>query len=300
MKHFSALPNLTQLYPAMPGRPFLVKGKFRTSLSEPWSTNVDLDTMSWKMSQVPLSLTNTSFSQEIGYHWLEQAEGEHASVASFSRHTLQLMSIGAPSKLLFASQNSALDEIRHAKICYGIVGALLGSDYGPGPLDVEEGVEKTSLKSIVHSTIEEGCIEETISAVEAHVGAYRSQDLVVKESLSEIATDETKHAQFAWNTIQWIVGKFPEIRDFVEETFNVELESRLFEVENNSLGKKPTACVNSNVTDGLRRYGRVVDADKNKIRQTAIQHIIKPAYRAGLEDVSIISKKMQNLKLNCV
>ena len=85
---------------------------------------------------MPSILANNPNNQAIGRRWLVQAEAEHASVASFARHTLQLMSIGAPSELLVASQKASVDEIKHAKMCYGLASSFLGSDFGPGSLDV--------------------------------------------------------------------------------------------------------------------------------------------------------------------
>ena len=60
-------------------------------------------------------IDNSTYKQEVGLQWLRQAEEEHASVASFARHTLQLMSFGAPSELLKESQRASVDEIKHAK-----------------------------------------------------------------------------------------------------------------------------------------------------------------------------------------
>ena len=56
----------------------------------------------WNQHQAPSLLENNTLRREIGNRWLQQAEAEHASIASFARHTLQLMSLGAPSQLLIA------------------------------------------------------------------------------------------------------------------------------------------------------------------------------------------------------
>ncbi|HVM69350.1 MAG TPA: hypothetical protein VM204_05885, partial [Gaiellaceae bacterium] len=45
-------------------------------------------------------------------HWLREAAAEHASVASFSRFSLQLLAVGAPPDLLVAAHEAALDEAR--------------------------------------------------------------------------------------------------------------------------------------------------------------------------------------------
>jgi hypothetical protein len=206
------------------------------------------------------------------------------------------MSIGAPSELIEASQQASIDEIRHAQICYGIASVFLESDFGPGFLNVEGSLDKMDLKRIVRSIIQEGCIEETISAVEAHLGAYTAKVPSIKDSLSQIATDETKHAQFAWDTIQWMVRRFPDIQNFVTETFRTELEDSLLVLEKIELLKETTNCEDSDLNDVYRSNGLVVMCDRNKIRHASIQDMIQPVYSKGFKDVKVISKLIAEFK----
>ena len=280
----------------VPGRPFVVEGKSRTATSQNFSLGEENYASSWSNIQKPTILAKTALSGEIGSRWLTLGEAEHASVASFAKHTLQLMSIGAPSELLAASQEASLDEIRHAKICYGFASTFLGSEFGPGPLDVEGSLGKMELKKIAQSIIQEGCIEETISAVEAHLGAYTAQEPSIKEALGQIATDETRHAQFAWDTIQWMVKRFPEVQDYVTETFKTEVEDRLLALEKSVLLKEASNCDALDVNDIFRSYGLVVMCDKNKVREAAIQDIIMPVYLKGLNDVKMVSKLVTKFK----
>merc|ERR1712198_179483 len=102
------------------GRPFIVDGRYRATTSLVGQIDESNAKTAWNIDQVPEHLANSSLNQEISLAFSNQGEGEHASVASFARHTLQLMSMGAPATLLVGSQQAALDEIRHAKMCYGI------------------------------------------------------------------------------------------------------------------------------------------------------------------------------------
>ena len=100
----------------MDGRPFIVEGNLRKAASQ---TNINDDVngaASWANGWSPSTMPNSSFKTEIGIRWLDQAEAEHASVASFARHTLQLISLGAPTQLLDFSQKASEDEIEHSKI----------------------------------------------------------------------------------------------------------------------------------------------------------------------------------------
>ena len=272
----------------------MVQGISRSTTSEICNignqTNV---ASSWKTVQDPLVTANNPYNQEIGQVWLEQAEGEHASVASFARHTLQLMSIGAPSELLVASQKASLDEIKHAKMCYGLASSFLGSDFGPGSLDVNESLERMSVKEIIRSVIQEGCIGETLAAIEARAKTNNAKDTAVKAVLSKISTDETRHAQLAWDTIKWIIDRYPDTRTFVEKTFHFELE-RHARKDDSQVNVAP--CMDSEKDMYLRKYGVLVKEDRDKLREIGIRNIISPVYQSGFKDVSLISKQI--LKLN--
>lgn len=245
-------------------------------------------------------MANASVNQEIGRRWMELAEGEHASVASFARHTLQLMAIGAPPDIVTASQNAAIDEIMHAKLSYGFASVFLKSSLGPGLLDIEDSLPKLDLKGLVHSIIEEGCIEETIAAAKARFGAYTAKDPATKLALTQIGNDETRHAQLAWDTIQWIISTFPELRTFVEEIFEFELENRLPPVDNDFKKIPTTLCLDHNMNTVLRNHGLLGDRDQITIRNAVIENVIKPVYLKGFEDVSSISKQLIKMNFSVV
>ena len=147
------------------GRPLKVNGKSRTTTSQICNIENSNGGTSWKVDLYPSLLENRTYNREIGLEWLQQAEAEHASVASFARHTLQLISIEAPSDLLLASQAASMDEIRHAKMCYGLTAAFTDREICPEIINIEGSLDDTDVKGIIQSIIQEGCIEETLSAI---------------------------------------------------------------------------------------------------------------------------------------
>ena len=208
------------------------------------------------------------------------------------------MAIGAPPDLLTASQNAAIDEIRHAKLSYGFASAFLKSDFGPSSLDIEDSLPKVDLKAIVQSIIQEGCIEETISAAKLRFRAYTAKDPAIKLALTQISDDEARHAQLAWDTIQWITTKFPEVRTFVEELFAVELQNQL-PPDDNNFNEMPTElCLDNNMNTVLRNHGLLAGGDQLTIRKAVIENVIKPIYLAGLKEVSSISKNLIRMDFN--
>ena len=139
-------------------------------------------------------------------HWLEVAALEHASVASFARFTMQLLSFGAPPELVAGAQRAALDEIEHARLAYGVASRLAGRALGPGPLAVPE-MGPSDLGSVVESLVFEGCVGETLGAVEA-LAQRDDADGDVRSALAKIAEDERAHAELAWRSLAWFVSRF--------------------------------------------------------------------------------------------
>jgi hypothetical protein len=196
---------------------------------------------------------------------------------------------------LVASQEASIDEIKHAKMCYRFASAFIGSDLGPGLLDISGSLGSMDLKEIIRSVIQEGCIEETLSAIEARLSAHNAQDDTVKAALSQIASDETRHAQLAWDTIYWVIERYPDTRTFVEETFRAELERHLLPERNGVPLLATTLCTDSEKDTTFRKHGLIAIGDRDKVRKAGIQDIIAPVSRSGFKDVSLISRQIAKL-----
>jgi hypothetical protein len=98
---------------------------------------------------------------------------EHASVAAFARATLELLAVGAPPELVFASQQASLDEIRHTRTCLTLA-ARYGAPQEPGPLPAL-APRGGGLVALACNTFLEGCVGETIAAVAARRAARRCE-----------------------------------------------------------------------------------------------------------------------------
>ena len=240
-----------------------------------------------------LSKDNTSLNHEVGLYWLQQAEAEHASVASFARHTLQLMSLGAPSELLIASQAASIDEIKHAKMCYSLASIFINTDISPESLDVEESLGDLDVKSIIKSVIREGCIEETLAAIEAHFRANHSEDLEIKQVLNEIAEDEMKHAQLAWDTIAWISKQYPDYEKFIKKTFLENFDEQANILKDNELENSKNLCSEPQKNNYLKRFGILIPEDQERVRNLGIEKIIKPTYADGFEEFHSIADNIK-------
>jgi hypothetical protein len=137
--------------------------------------------------------------------WLSDARAEHASIASFARSILELMAVGAPLDLLEASQQALADEIRHARACLDLAEQHAGTSLAFGPLPAL-APRSGGLRRVALDTFDEGCVSETISAIEAARAVDEATDPAVRAVLARIAEDEAAHAALAWRTLAWALA----------------------------------------------------------------------------------------------
>lgn len=194
-------------------------------------------------SQVPLDVLNDprgllrSASEErrpsdekAVNDWALRGAGEHASIASFAVFTLQLMTNGAPPQLIRDALFAALDELNHAEVSFGIA-ALFSADAKTVEPSALPGVEnlklERNLKALALGAAKEGCIEESLSALELAADArimlasFDGKDSLLetaRETTWKIGIDESRHSVLAWRTLQWVCQQDAEVCEEVTET----------------------------------------------------------------------------------
>jgi hypothetical protein len=146
---------------------------------------------------------DAELAEALATYWQREAAFEHASVGSFARASLSLMALGAPPELLAATHAAALDEIEHARLCYGLASAYCGAPRGPGPLPVGWALSAPSLVELAVETFVDGCVGEAAAALALREGAAAAEDGAVRAILDRIAEDEERHAELAWRTVSF-------------------------------------------------------------------------------------------------
>jgi rubrerythrin len=137
--------------------------------------------------------------------WVEDGRAEHASVATFARLSLELMALGAPPSLVRRAHEAALDEIRHAEICFDTASDLLGREVRPGPLAGADGPLRTTPTSLALASLVDGCLGEGFATVMLEALAKRTSDPERAAVLTQIADDERRHAELAWSVLGWAI-----------------------------------------------------------------------------------------------
>lgn len=140
--------------------------------------------------------------------WLKDAEAEHASIAAFSELQLSLLSLGAPPALLAATATAIQDEIRHADFCYAQASSYSTASYKAGPLKVGGSISRRlgprslRLGLLALDSLFDGCLNEGVAARLAGGAALRCEGELGK-ALGGIAEDEARHAELAWEIVEW-------------------------------------------------------------------------------------------------
>ena len=208
--------HLVGLAEWMEGRPLRIQGHARIARLE--------SREDWCAAGIPGEVP-AALRPVLAAHFSQQALAEHASVASFARFLMQLMHLGAPPELLAATQQAIADELDHARRCFSIAAAY-GEPVGPGPLDTRGATSDSTPEEVLEETVREGCVNETLAAVEAALLAQKATDPLLKETFEVIASDEARHAGLAWKTVRWLVAQDPSRLDTVRQVLETE-RSRL-------------------------------------------------------------------------
>lgn len=159
----------------------------------------------WDWSNASLAAMPCTLDETLAARFQRDAQFEHASVASFARASLQLLALGAPPELVRAAHAASLDEIDHARVCFALAARRGAPGVGPGPLAIERAPFAATLEAFVHDTFLDGCLAETVSAVEVRERALHGTDDVERTALAPIADDEDRHAELAWRMLAWAV-----------------------------------------------------------------------------------------------
>ncbi len=143
---------------------------------------------------------------ERAARWLEDARMEHASIAAFSRLSLELMALGAPPELIESAHRAALDEVRHARLCFALASAYAGVTLSAGELPVSSP-RSIDLARMAQESFLDGCLGEGRAAAVAREEASRCDDPAVRAVLTVIAREEQRHARLGWEIVEFCLER---------------------------------------------------------------------------------------------
>ena len=249
------------------GRPFLIDGAERVAAMKERSD--------WRVNHRLLDAIDVSAAtrQRAAVAWARIAQLEHASIGAFARFTLQLLQLGAPAELVERASAAMRDETRHARLAFQVASECAKRDVGPDALDVAHCLEATSLRQVVELVMNEGCIGETVAALELREAAEHAVTPGLRSMLSRIADDETRHAELSWRFVRWALEQDEAC---VVPIVTRELEAALSSAEA-AVPVSTNLCGDDQALLGL---GIVSESIRRALHQVALREIIEPCARA--------------------
>lgn len=247
------------------GRPFLVDSHARLAELAPRA-----DWCDGALPEIALEQLSWPERRALSEHYARAARMEHASIAAFARFSLQLLNLGAPPELVEACTAAIGDETAHARLCFELASRYGGSAIGPAALSLEGCLDASSLLEIVELTIAEGCVGETLAALEAAEAAEHAGDPTVRSALLRIAADEKRHAELAFRFVRWVVTKEPGLLAHVKAAFAAYAD------------RDSSSTEVTETTPRLLAHGLLSSAQKRAVRRAALEDVVVPCARALL------------------
>ncbi len=141
--------------------------------------------------------------------WLEDARTEHASVAAFSRLSLDLLAISAPPALVLRAHEAAIDEVHHARIGYAIASAYARQKLEPLGYGAAASLEprEVDLALVARESLLEGVVGEGACADLLRRGSTKVDSHVLALHMARLAADEGRHAELAKDIVRFCVAK---------------------------------------------------------------------------------------------
>lgn len=257
------------------GRPFLVEGRPRAAAARAGSDPAEPGSWSAGGAAPRLDGLGPAEREALAAAWARDGMLEHASVAAFSRFSLELLAAGAPADLVEAAHRAALDEVRHARLCLSLAAEYAGAPVEPGLLPCGDAVQLAGgLPALAAAAAREGCVGETVAAILAAEQLARAKDPAVRRALLVIAEDEARHAELSFRAVAWALRVGGEaVRVAVAEAFA--------EAEREGMA---AGGVEADPRGLLGAHGRLDAAAARAAAERALREVVLPSARALLAE----------------
>ncbi len=262
----------------IPGRPFVVGGQARVASVSAGLRGWEARTPTLPRARAASAALSPHIADldaatraHLGRAWATDAAYEHASVASFGKLALELLSFGAPADLVRGAHDAALEEIGHAQMGFALASAYLRAPIGPGALaEARSFAGAATLADLAAAAVQEGCFGETLAAVVASAQLAAATDPAVREALAIIVEEESRHAELAFRIVAWAVSLGgDDVRSAVHHAFLESLATARQAVEE-AQHEAPSSAP-------ARAHGRLSTAEVLTERLRAAEEVVVPA-----------------------
>lgn len=155
--------------------------------------------LAWSGSEVALRIAREG--------WRARALHEHQSACVFSRLLPQLVEAEAPLPYKSVVLRAAMDELRHASLCFDVVRYLGGepvleAELATAPLPEHPG--RSARERVLRNVLFASCLSETISTALLAEERELTREPRIQRVVEQLSADETLHARFGWSLLaEW-------------------------------------------------------------------------------------------------
>jgi rubrerythrin len=169
-----------------------------------------------------------------------------------------------------------MDEIKHAENCFALASRHAHTALGPEKLSLDGILGAVDLESLVRETFEEGCVGETLAAVQAAEAHRVAGDETVRDVLAAIEQEESEHAALAFRILRWALSVDPSLRRVVRQ----ELELAREREKHLQLVAMPADVDLS----AWHHHGRLTPDEMRQARGRALSEVVEPCVEALLRE----------------
>jgi hypothetical protein len=223
-------------------------------------------------------------------HYRDAALLEHASIAAFARFTLHLLELGAPAELCTAAQEAMRDETLHAQLCFTLASRYAGQPLAPGPLSMSGVLAPATLDDVARLCLLEGCVGETLAALEAAEALAGATDPDVRRALERIAQDERRHAELAFRFVAWALeqraqsGLRHALAAVLEATVGVS-RCAADDGAGSARSARPSPANEGSSDDAqLEAHGLLSERRRSALRRAVLEEVVVPCVRRLLAE----------------
>ncbi|MBA3394211.1 MAG: hypothetical protein H0T89_16305 [Deltaproteobacteria bacterium] len=132
--------------------------------------------------------------------WRGRMVNEHVSARVFAQLIPQLMRAGLPADVQANVADMVAQELRHGRLCAGVVEALGGAAVIALPelADVPAHGDATPVEAVLRNVLAISCLEETVAVALLETGRQLSEPAPIRAVVTEILRDEIGHAKLGW------------------------------------------------------------------------------------------------------
>jgi hypothetical protein len=134
----------------------------------------------------------------------------------------------------------------------------------------------SSLVDAAVAAVHEGCVAETLAALQAYEQLYNARDLQVRSALRRVAEDEARHAALAFQFVRWALSTGGEqVCAAVSCAFAAAREKLMTSTPR---AEEPGLEVAT-----WRAHGRLTSAEEQSCRLAGLRDVIEPCALALLQ-----------------